>query len=210
MTARRDTYSTVVKWTKRILPLFALLLLISIFTLTKGDALRNGTLFVPPEVLNLATGQKITNPHFSGVTDAGDAYLVAADAALPDAPKPSRIDLENPRLEINTHKGLTLNSTAQSGALNIKSHSANLRGDVILETSNGYLAQGQGIEFNLKTGSATSAGKVQVEGPIGSITAGQFSVFQNTSTDARRNQGVLKFSQGVRLIYLPSERKSAK
>lgn len=205
-----DKYSVGVKWTKRILPFIAILLLVSIFTLTKNDALRNGTILISNEVLELASGQKITNPHFSGVTDSGDAFIVAAIEASPDAPKPNQIDLLQPRLEVNTRKGLTFKSSSTNGSLNIRNQEASLSGDVIFETSNGYVAKSDKIEVNLKTGSALSENDVVVEGPIGSINAGRFEARQPDANGSDKPQAVFEFSKGVRLIYLPSGAKSAK
>lgn len=205
-----DKYSMAVKWAKWILPFLALILMVSIFTLTKNDALRNGNILISKEVLELASGQKITNPHFSGVTDSGDAFLVAAKEALPDAPQPDQIDLVLPTLEVNTRKGIAFNSNSEKGALNIKSQRAELSGNVSFHTSNGYTAQSEKIEFNLRNGSALSKGQVYVEGPIGSITAGQFEAHQSSNSTRNKRNAVLKFSKGVRLIYLPSGSKSAK
>ncbi|PIB26613.1 hypothetical protein BFP76_12025 [Amylibacter kogurei] len=207
--AQKDTYSKFVAMAKFVLPVVAVGLFGSIFLFTKSDAIREGLIFTNAEMAELATGQKITKPHFAGVTQSGEAFTVSAKEALPDAPSPERIDLIFPNAEINTKKGLNIISKATDGVINIKNKSATLSGDVSMDTSNGYSARTQHLVFDFKTGNAQSPNKVIAQGPIGSIEAGSLEAIQNLDIAPQGGQAVLLFKGGVKLIYTPTETNSA-
>jgi len=205
-----DTYSKGVKLAKYIFPAIALGLFVSIFALGKDDAIRSGNLLTDAEMVNLATGQKITNPRFSGLTNAGDAFTLEAIEALPDAPQPNRIDLVKPTLEVDTTRGIGFQASATSGSVDFEAQSAQLEGGVQLNTSNGYIAFSDKIRMDIDAGRAISPGPVKASGPVGSITAGSMEAVQSDASTYKNPKGRLNFYGGVRLIYLPSANKSAK
>lgn len=206
----QDAYSKGVTIAKFLFPIIAIALLVSVFAFGKDDPIRTGNLLTDTEMQDLASGQKITGPRFSGLTDAGDAFTLEATEALPDAPQPSRIDLISPNLNVDTTRGIGFQATATSGSVDFNAQSAQLEGDVTFNTSNGYTAHSDKIRMDLGAGRAISPGPVKAEGPIGSITAGAMEATQSKSSDKRNPKGQIKFSGGVRLIYLPSGDKSAK
>lgn len=210
MAARLDTYSKGVKLAKLLFPVIAIALLISIFALSNDDPIRTGNILTDAEMRDLASGQKITGPRFSGLTDRGDAFTLEALEALPDAPAPSRIDLVKPSVNVDTTRGIGFQATATSGSIDFESQSAQLEGGVEFVTTNGYTAQSDKIRMDLRNGRAISPGQVRAEGPIGSISAGAMEAQQSTNIDAKNTQGIITFSGGVQLIYLPSGDKSAK
>ena len=210
MVARSDTYSKGVKTAKILFPIIAIGLLISIFTTGQEDSIRTGNILTDAEMRDLATGQKITGPRFSGLTDAGDAFTLEASQALPDAPQPSRIDLVEPRLNVDTTRGIGFSVSATSGSVDFESRSAQLEGDVRFETTNGYNAHSDKIRMDLENGRAISPGSVRAIGPAGSITAGSMEATQTDNSGIKNPKGRIEFSGGVRLIYLPSGDKSAK
>lgn len=198
-----DGYSKLVRWAKIILPICSLALIVSIFAFSKPDAIRDGSLFTDAEMAELAEGQKITKAHFAGVTVAGDAFTVEAEEALPDAPKPSRVELVKPAAEINTERGLDIASWAERGVLDIDQRSVTLSGSVSLSTSSGYSAQTDELILDFATGNAASPGPVLAQGPIGSIESGSFLAEQNSDPTIEGKQAVLYFKKGVKLIYVP-------
>lgn len=207
MTATNDTYSRFIKIVKYILSVIAICLFASIFIFSKKDAIRDGSIFTSVEMKKLAIGQKITNPHFSGLTETGQAFNLSAKEALPNAQKPNIIILEFPHAEFTTDDGISIISKATKGKINIQKRLATLTGDVSFDMSNGYSAQSEHLEFNLKTGSALSPGKIIVNGPFGSIEAGNLSLTQNFSTEDKMNSAVLLFKNGVKLIYKTKDSK---
>lgn len=210
MTQRPDSYSQGVKIAKYVLPVIAIGLFVSIFAQSNNDAIRSGKILTTSEMQDLAVDQKITKPRFAGLTHSGDAFTLEADEALPDAPRPNRIDLVKPKLEVDTTGGIGFNANAISGSVNFSGQSAQLEGDVTFETTNGYTAFSDKIRIDLQTGRAVSPGPVRAEGPAGSITAGAMQATQSDKSSLQSPEGRIEFWGGVRLIYLPSAPKSAK
>ncbi len=210
MNQRPDTYSQGVRIAKYVLPVIAVGLFISIFAQSNNDAIRTGEILTTTEMQELAVDQKITNPRFAGLTQSGDAFTLEAVEALPDAPRPNRIDLVQPRLEVDTTGGIGFKATATSGSVNFNEQSAQLEGGVTFETTNGYTAYSDKIRMDLKAGRAVSPVAVRAEGPAGSITAGAMQATQSDESNLNSPEGRIEFWGGVRLIYLPSASKSAK
>lgn len=199
--ARKDRHSTVVRILRWVLPVVALLLLASIFLLSNSSKVRQGLIIADSKLAELAIGQKITNPNFSGVTKSGDAFSISADWALPDAPSPEKIELNAPRTTIDFQNGRRLETNAGSGLLNLNSSEATLSNEVDVMTSNGYRAHSTALLLNFETGNVYSIGPVNAEGPIGTIEAGSMTLLQNLDQNPAGN-AVLMFNNGVKLVYV--------
>lgn len=182
-------------------PLAAILLLASIFLLSNTQKLREALIEVGPELMELAIGQKITNPHFSGVTRAGDAFSISAEWAQPDAPKPVMVDLNAPVTTIDFLNGRNLKTRSETGLLNLAKNHATLSGSVSLITSDGYDARSDKLLINFETGNAISPGPVTAIGPFGSIEAGSMELRQDLNINQTGGNGVLLFKNGVKLVY---------
>jgi len=199
----KDGYSRMVRVFRVAFPIIALLLLASIFVLSKTSKLREALIVTDAKLAELAIGQKITNPHFSGVTKAGDAFSISAEWALPDAPKPERIDLANPLTTIDFQDGSSIKSKSETGSLDLSKNLATLSGFVSLVTSDGYTARSDELNLNFETGNVISPGPVQAVGPQGSIEAGAMELRQDLNINHFGGNGVLLFKNGVKLIYVP-------
>mgnify|MGYP000126722653 CR=1 FL=1 len=196
----RDTYSRVVTVLKWVFPAMAILLLASIFLLSKTKV--GEIIVMTDDIRELAIGQKITNPHFSGVTKSGDAFSISAEWALPDGPTPAQLELNRPRTTIDFKDGTTMRTNAGAGDLNLKSSEARLSGGVKLRTTNGYVANCIAMLINFESGNVISDGPVQAEGPVGSIESGSMTLVQDLHLNTSGN-AVLMFKNGVKLIYKP-------
>lgn len=205
MQRARDRYSRRVAIAKIALPLVALALLASLFVYSKTNPVRDGLIFADSELRRMASEARITNPRFSGVTTAGDAFTVSATIATPDAPKPGRIDLEDPSTTISFASGLDLASSAKTGSLDIKTNIARLAGDVFLEISTGYRIETAEIVLNFRTGNVESPDGVLATGPIGRIEAGSMQLLQDLDKNPDGGQSVLIFKNGVKVVYTPRE-----
>ena len=190
------------------LPVVAILLAASIFVLSKSNKIREGLIIADAELAELAElaiGQKVTNPHFSGVTSKGDAFTILAEWALPDAPNPEFIDLNLPVTTIDFLDGSRLKSTSAEGRLNLPRNEATLTGKVKLETSNGYTADSDELLVNFETGNVLSPGPVHVKGPLGTIDAGEMELRQDLHKNQSGDKGVLLFNKGVKVLYIPPD-----
>jgi lipopolysaccharide export system protein LptC len=203
MQRTRDRYSRRVAIAKIALPLVALALLASLFVYSKTNPVRDGLIFADSELRRMASEARITNPRFSGVTTAGDAFSVSATIATPDAPRPGRIDLEDPSTSISFASGMDMATSAKTGSLDIKTNIARLAGDVFLETSTGYRIETGEIVMNFRTGNVESPDGVLATGPIGRIEAGSMQLLQDLDKNSGGGQSVLIFKKGVKVLYNP-------
>ena len=200
----RDGYSNMVRVLKWAFPIIGVLLVGSVFLLSNANKLNKLIDEIDGPIAELAVGQRITNPNFSGVTKSGDAFSITAEWALPDGPKPSKVELSKPRTTINFQNGDTMRTTAGLGALNLKSSEAKLSEGVKLRTTDGYTATSTSVEIDFQTGNVYSEGPVVAQGPFGSIEAGTMTLTQNLDKNQSGNS-VLMFNNGVKLIYNPTK-----
>jgi lipopolysaccharide export system protein LptC len=205
MIRTRDRHSRRVAIAKIALPLVGFALFASLFVYSKTNPVREGLIFADTELRRMASEAQITNPRFSGVTTAGDAFSVSATIATPDAPKPGRVDLQDPSTTVSFASGVDVAASAKTGSLDIEASTARLAGDVYLETSTGYRAETAGIELNFLTGNVSSPDGVMASGPIGRIEAGTMQLQQNLDKDSGGGQSVLIFKNGVKVVYTPTE-----
>ena len=200
----RDGYSNMVRVLKWAFPIIGVLLVGSVFLLSNANKLTKLIDEIDGPIAELAVGQRITNPNFSGVTKSGDAFSITAEWALPDGPKPSKVELSKPRTTINFQNGDTMRTTAGLGALDLKSSEAKLSEGVKLRTTDGYTATSTSVEIDFQTGKVYSEGPVVAQGPFGSIEAGTMTLTQNLDKNQSGNS-VLMFNNGVKLIYNPTK-----
>ena len=201
----KDTYSLFVRLAKVGFPIFAVLLIIGVFVFNKVNPIRDGIIISGPEFTKLAVGQKITNPHYSGVTKSGDAFSIAAKSALPNAPTPDLVDLVDPNTTIGFSSGLEVHATSKFGQLDLRKQEASLTGSVFLETSDNFKAYAQKIVMNFYSGNAYSTDPVKATAPFGQITAGSMKLTQNLHKKTSQDDVILSFSNGVKLIYYPTK-----
>ncbi|MBE9476939.1 MAG: LPS export ABC transporter periplasmic protein LptC [Proteobacteria bacterium] len=203
--ATKDTYSRFVSIAKIGFPVLAALLLIGVFAFNKTNPIRDGVIVPGVGLAKLAVGQKITNPHYSGVTKSGDAFSISATSALPNAPTPDLVDLVLPRTTIDFADGLEVQTSSDFGQLNLNTQEAILTGTVSLKTSDDYQAHAEKIVLNFYTGNAYSIGPVVANGPIGHITAGKMRLTQDLHESTSHNGAILSFGNGVKLVYYPEK-----
>lgn len=201
----KDTYSQAVRFAKVGFPLLAVLLIVGVFVFNKTNIIRDEIIISGPQFTKLAIGQKITNPHYSGVTKSGDAFSISAVSALPNAPTPDLIDLISPNTTIGFSNGLEIHTSSNAGQLDLINQEAILTGSVFLETSESYKAYAERVVMNFYSGNAHSPGPVKATGPIGQISAGSMNLTQNLHKNTSRDDVILSFSNGVELIYYPTK-----
>lgn len=194
-------YSRLVALMKVALPLGALALVAAIF-LSARDRGELTDLFTPEELARLGAGLRLENPRFAGVTATGEAYVVRADWALPDAAMPRVVTLERPRGEIQLGDGRTIAVTAAQGELDRRQKSALLEGDVTAETSDGYRVETARIEVDFDARTAQAPGPVTARGPRGSIEAGSMRAEGGPGDLA---DGQIWFENRVRVVFIPAQ-----
>lgn len=201
----QDSYSQFVRFAKIGFPLIAALLLIGVFVFSKSNPIRDNVIIADQKIAKLAEDQKLTNPHYSGVTKSGDAFSISAISALPNAPKPDQIDLIEPNTIIGFASGLEVKVSSKSGHLHLDKQKVTLSGSVSLETSDSYQANADAFVLNFYTGNAHSPGPVTASGPMGKISAGKMELKQDLQNKTNNNSAILRFGNGVNLIYYPKK-----
>ncbi|MGG7566856.1 LPS export ABC transporter periplasmic protein LptC [Rhodovulum sp. DZ06] len=210
------TYSRFVRWLKLGLPLIALAILSAVFLLPKDRAFDGGLIYSTADLIALGEGMNVDNPRFTGTTEAGEPFVVAADNAVPDGPNPSQIVLARPRASID-QDDRSISLTAREGELRPKAHLLELSGDVRLDTTDGWQVRTNWVEADIKRGIVRAPGKVRAEGPQGAIEAGSFRAEQGGTGDLgapAANQGLSSdarfwFENGVKVTYAPRPRGEA-
>lgn len=210
------TYSRFVRWLKLGLPLIALAILSAVFLLPKDRGFDSGLIYSTADLIALGEGMTVDNPRFTGATQAGEPFVVAADNAVPDGPDPTQIVLARPRASLDqADRSIVL--TAREGELRPKAHLLELSGDVRLDTTDGWQVRANWVEADVKRGIVRAPGKVRAEGPQGAIEAGSFRA-ERGGADAEgapaANQGLSSearfwFENGVKVTYAPRPRGEA-
>ena len=195
-----NRYSRFVGWVKILLPVAALGLLSSLFLLARNPA-HDGTLpFSEVELEELARGQGIRGPHYTGVTKDGQAISLMADKALPRLSDRRVIDAEAIRAEIETQDAGQVRVAAAAAVIDTGAGRADLSGGVVVETGAGHRMETDALTAALDgTGMETDA-RTLVTAPGLRIEAGGMELrAQPGGTDG----AIVVFKSGVNLIYTP-------
>ena len=190
-----NLHSQLVGWSKILLPMAALALLSTMFLFAQRPA---GQQEIPiAGISERARDQQITAPQFSGVTTDGGILQISARAAQPQ--NEGIVVIDQPTLTLNTTDGTTLRIVAGTGQIDQPNRRAELTGLARLETSSGYLMETAGLTADIETGEVRSQGPLEIQSPMGALTAGSV-VFRGT---AEGGVSRMDFTEGVKLVYLP-------
>ncbi|MGR3761190.1 LPS export ABC transporter periplasmic protein LptC [Roseobacteraceae bacterium NS-SX3] len=195
-----DWYSRMVAYLKVLLPLTALVLLSTLFLISRGVNTDAVIPFAEQEIAERTRGQQITSPHYSGTTEDGDEITVTAASALPGGPdsEPSATDLEG---EIRLSDGGRILMFSDSGILMPGGDTAEFTGNVQIISADGLRVETEALTTALKGVDAESPGPVHATGPMGELTAGNMRIRPATGGGPVH----MLFNNGVKLIYDPQK-----
>ncbi|MEM6546733.1 MAG: LPS export ABC transporter periplasmic protein LptC [Pseudomonadota bacterium] len=199
--ARLNRYTRAVGWMKILLACSAVVVVGLIFLIGR-DRAHVTDLLSAQEMARLGAGLKLDRPRFAGVTDAGEAFTLRADWALPDAAVPEEIRLENPRGEVDLADGRKLTGEAAEGLMERRDRTLTLTGGVALSTSDGYRFEAEDITVNLDDRSMHTPHPVTGTGIRGQITADSFRALQ---TGENHDDTRIWFENNVRVVFKPAE-----
>lgn len=182
----------LVTWTKRLLPVFALLLLASIAAWPEmskvGDSGRiafRRTFGLAPEAVRLL------EPRYRGVDERGRPYTVTADTAVQNGP--SRVDLVSPKGDLVLENGAWLYVEAREGVYLQHSAQLDLSGDATVYRDDGTTLRSASAALDLKAGAVAGSEPTHAEGPFGTLDAqGGFTVVDKGA--------VVQFAGPARLV----------
>ncbi|WP_323779388.1 LPS export ABC transporter periplasmic protein LptC [Leisingera sp.] len=195
-----DNYSRAVAYLKVLLPLAALVLMSTMFLISRGVNTDAVIPFAQKEIEDRMKGQQVTAPFFSGTTAQGDEIMVTAALARPgsDGTPAVASDLS---AEFILAEGGRITLKSESGAIHPGQNMARFSGNVTITTADGLIVETQELNTALSGLEAGSPGSVRAAGPIGELTAG------NMRIEAKTGGGPVHilFKNGVKLLYDPQQ-----
>ncbi|SEP92821.1 LPS export ABC transporter periplasmic protein LptC [Thalassovita taeanensis] len=196
----RDRFhSRIVAWLKIILPLAALVLLSTLFLLSRS---RDPSTTIPFSQIDLqerARDEIVTEPQFSGATANGDLISFTAASARPDPTDNNKALAQTLSAKIDLTSGTRITFTAESARLDTKREMAELTGGVIISSSTGYVVRTDTLITSMSEIGAETMGTITGEGPVGTLSAGKMLLTSNRDT----NEAQLLFTNRVKLVYQP-------
>lgn len=181
---------------KRVLPLFALalLLLVAFWPEIQGNGDRSRISYrridITPE------GGQLTEAHYQGVDSSGRPYTVTATRVRQVGPE--RTDLEAPKADMQMQSGEWLMVQARRGIYEQKANRLDLAGDVTLYRDDGTVLVTESASLDMRANAAAGHEMVHAEGPFGTLDAQGFAVLDRGA--------VVQFTGPARLV-LNGDRK---
>ncbi|MFC3613551.1 hypothetical protein ACFORG_07235 [Lutimaribacter marinistellae] len=193
-----DGYSRLIQFLKVLLPLAALMLLSSLFLLSRDVDPEAALPFAERDLSERVTGQQITRPFFSGTSARGEEILITAETAKPGSMNaPAAAEQLFARMKLVNGREITVSSDAGDFALD--SDTATFAGDVRITTSDGFVMTTDTLETSLSGIEGAAPRQVDATGPIGHLVAGAMQ-FGAENEEAPVH---ILFTNGVKLVYDP-------
>lgn len=200
---RGDRYSRMVAWLKVALPLAALGLLSTLFLLSRVVDPTESIPFADTEVQDRLLNQQISGPYYSGTTASGDKIAFVAEKVVTPNGLTGANRAEDVFVKIEMVSGTTMNVTSKRARVNVGQDVADLTGNVVITTSQGYIITSEALIARIAALDLRSPDTVFATTPAGELTAGSMRLMSpEPNTPAQ-----LVFTNGVKLIYQPKQAK---
>lgn len=202
MVDRRPDPSIYSRWVavlKIAFPLIAIALLSTVFLVPREDKIEGGLVFTKIDIATLGDGLTISNPRFSGITNSGDTFTITAKRAIPDAAKPTKIEMADITAHLTFSDGLLVDVAAPFGVARLGSQVLEIEGELTASGSNQYSFKAEGGVFDLRSGTYESDGPVQLDGPGQHLTAEKMTVRPSDTG----NGHIFLFENKVQMSYAP-------
>ena len=192
-----DPYYRMVVFLKVILPLIALGLLSTLFLMS--DRIEPGSTipFAEGEITDRISGQQITRPFFSGMTETGDLVRVRAAELTQVGESKNRAETLSARISLVGGGEVVL--VSDEGLFHLDEDIADLTGNVLIDDATGYRMRTDALTSRLSILDLFAPGEVRATGPAGDLTAGSMKLSRDPDGRAIH----LLFTDGVKLIYDP-------
>jgi len=194
--ARR--YSAFARFMKRMLPLAALVLAIAVISYAVRPR-DSGQLAMTFERMgNIENDLAMINPRLTGADENGLPFVVTATSAVQLGPASERVRLENVNADLVLEDGTELNVRAAQGIIDNQTQMLDVYGGIELSTTDGYTAETESAQADLRQGIVHGEHPVAAEGAMGNLKAQSFTF--------ERSSGILHFSGDVRMEVNGSSR----
>lgn len=205
--ALSDTLRVAVSRVLRVtLPLGALVLLSTVFLVSRSIDPKRAIELADIDIAELTREPRIGTARFAGVTQDNTALVISAETvrSRDDVQQggPMHLRLAGPEGELQFAAGRIATFRAEHGTLDQAGDQLDMQGNVVLETSDGYIAQMPELVSALQRTHVVGTGGITGVAPAGNIWAD--SVELTAKTDDSGGY-LLAFKGNVRLIYLPED-----
>jgi|BEDMetMinimDraft_2_1075160.scaffolds.fasta_scaffold01167_4 lipopolysaccharide export system protein LptC len=165
----------LIAWSKRLLPLFALLLLSSIALWPEiARQTARGRLALKALEAGLAANGDMVDARYHGVDEKNRPYTLTATHARQVTPE--RVDLTDPKGDVLLESGNWLFLSARKGVYIQHKAELDLEGDVTLYRDDGTTVHSATATVNLRANAAVSNDVTSAEGPFGTLDAMGFAL----------------------------------
>jgi lipopolysaccharide export system protein LptC len=170
--ARIERRRCVVGMAKRLLPVVALALLCSIALWPEIARDTDRTRMSFRRGATEAENGQVVDARYNGVDERNHPYTMTAATARQSTPE--RIDLVEPKGDIQLESGTWLLLQAHRGVFLQHTNQLDLSDEVTLYRDDGTTLQTSSAAIDLKAGAAAGNERVHVEGPFGTLDAQSF------------------------------------
>lgn len=184
-----------VRLAKRLLPVVALALLTTVALWPEFGKDERGRFTNRFHGLEPESGQ-LTDVHYNGVDDRDRPYTMTASSAQQVSPE--RINLVDPKGDINLESGSWLMVQARQGVYGQRSGQLDLSGDVLLYRDDGLTITTDAATLDLKAGAAAGSQRVHADGPFGTLDAQGFAVTDRSDVVQFTGPGRLVLNERAR------------
>ena len=198
MTAGASNRAGMIRALKIGLPVLALAVFASLF-LFNSARYSDQISFDGVDLSALEEGLKLVNPRFTGATNRGEPFTVVAEWALPDGPRPERVELSAVTGEMNLIDGRVVTLAADTGVLEPKKNVLSLDDGVRFASSDGYQVTAGAAVLNAATETLTAQGEVTATGPIGRIRADRMRAERKTVDGSEDKSAYIWFENRVKV-----------
>ena len=201
MAGRKLTYSQTIFVVKIILPAVAILLIIGVFALSRGQTDQSSLPFSVREISERLREQAVTNPLYIGSTQNGTEIRVSAERLVPAQGNQQVTTFTTVRAEFVDDQVSMGIITANQALLHTASDTLEFIGDVLMTDNITRLVSATKLITNHEMTASVFDGSVQLLYRNNSISSEKLEVFRQTSTSPRR----FVFTDNVKLIYNPEQ-----
>jgi len=201
MAGRKLTYSQTIFVVKIILPAVAILLIISVFALSRGQTAQNNLPFSVREISKRLSDQAITNPLYIGSTQNGTEVRVSAEKLVPAQGDQQVTTFTTVRADFIDDQISLVRITANEAHLDTAGKTIEFVGDVVMTDSDMRQVSATKLIINHDRTVSIFNGKVLLLDRNNSIASERLEVFRQSSTSPRR----FVFTDNVKLLYNPEQ-----
>ncbi|MES0826713.1 LPS export ABC transporter periplasmic protein LptC [Ruegeria sp. SCP11] len=195
-----DGHSRRVQFLKVLLPLVAILMLSTVFLLSRSIETNVSVPFSQKDIDERLTEQVVTQPKYQGTTRKGEEVRIEAVRATQgtEASVPTAAEFQG-RLGLSNGGVITLDSN--SGMIRPDKNTATFVGDVVITSTDGTEITTDLLNTALDEIRGDAPGQVNGTGIIGNFSAGGMTF----GTEKKDGPVHIIFTDGVKLVYEPQK-----